>query len=87
MDNRKFKHLPHYISLISIFLAGILGFYIFSFDRAFQLAVVFALSLSYISWGVIHHTIHRDICLTIILEYIAVAILGAVMLISLIYRV
>lgn len=83
---RRFKHLPHYVSLISIFVAGVIGFIVFSYDRQFQIAVSLALALSYISWGVIHHTLHKDICLTIILEYIAVAILGFVMLFSLIYR-
>lgn len=83
---RRFKHLPHYVSLISIFVAGVIGFFVFSYDRQFQIAVSLALALSYVSWGIIHHTLHKDICLTIILEYIAVAILGFIMLLSLIYR-
>lgn len=81
------KHLPHYISLIGILIAGLIGFYVFSYDHFFQVGIVVALSLSYVSWGVIHHTIHRDICLSIILEYVAIAILGAVMALSLIYRI
>lgn len=83
---RRFNHLPHYVSLISIFIAGVIGFFVFSYDRQFQIAVSLALVLSYVSWGIIHHTLHKDICLTIILEYIAVAILGFIMLFSLIYR-
>lgn len=55
------KHFPHYISLIGIFIAGILGFYFFSYDRFFQTAIVIALALSYVSWGIIHHAIHKDI--------------------------
>lgn len=78
------KHMPHYISLIFIFIAGIIGFYIFSYDTNFQIAVAFALASSYVSWGIIHHAIHRDICLSIVLEYVTIAILGIVMLISLI---
>ncbi len=83
---RRFKHLPHYVSLISIFVAGVIGFFVFSYDRQFQIAVSLALALSYVSWGIIHHTIHKDICLSIVLEYVAVSILGAIMLLSLIYR-
>ncbi len=81
------KHLPHYISLISIFIAGLIGFYLFSYDRFFQIGIVVAVSFSYISWGVIHHTIHKDICLSIVIEYITVAILGMVIALSLIYRI
>ena len=80
------KHLPHYISLVSIFLAGVIGFFVYSYDKSFQIGVVFAMALAYISWGIIHHTIHKDICLSIILEYVAVAILGVVLMFSLIFR-
>lgn len=80
------KHLPHYISLFAIFGAGLIGFYLFSYDRGFQMAVAISLGLSYVSWGVIHHTIHKDICLQIILEYVAIAILGVIAVFSLIFR-
>lgn len=80
------KHFPHYISLIGTFIAGILGFYFYSYDRSFQVGVVVALSSAYVSWGIIHHAIHKDICLQIILEYIAIAVLGIVIAFSLIYR-
>lgn len=80
------KHLPHYISLIGILIVGLLGFYFFAYDRFFQIGIATALAFAYVSWGIIHHTIHKDICLAIILEYITVAILGFVMVLSLIYR-
>lgn len=80
------KYFPHYFSLIAIFVAGILGFYIFSYDKVFQIGIAVALGASYVSWGIIHHTIHKDIYLSVILEYIAVAILGVTVVISLILR-
>lgn len=78
------KHFTHYVSLIGILIAGILGFYFYSYDRSFQIAVTVALATSYVSWGLIHHAIHKDICPSIVLEYVTVAVLGAVMVISLI---
>lgn len=80
------KHIPHYVSLISIFLAGTLGFYIFAYDRYFQIAIVVALSVSYISWGIIHHASHKDICWTVVFEYVAVSILGLVIVLGLLFR-
>ena len=80
------KHLPHYFSLITIFIAGLLGFYFFSYDKSFQVAIAVSLSASYVSWGIIHHTIHKDICLAIVLEYLAIAILGSILVLSLIFR-
>ncbi|MFZ3301927.1 MAG: hypothetical protein WA152_04410 [Microgenomates group bacterium] len=80
------KHISHYFSLMTIFIAGVVGFYVFSYDQSFQIAVVIAMSLSYVSWGVIHHAIHKDLCLSIVLEYAAIALLGSVLILSLIFR-
>jgi hypothetical protein len=80
------KHLPHYISLIGILIAGILGFYFFSYDRFFQTAIITALAVSYISWGVIHHAVHKDICFSVIMEYVTISILGLIIALTLIYR-
>ena len=80
------KHLPHYISLIGILVAGVIGFIIFEYDRFFQIGIIVAMSVAYVSWGIIHHTIHKDINLSVVLEYVTVAILGIVLAFSLIYR-
>lgn len=79
------KHLPHYLSLFGILVAGAVGFYLFSYDKTFQIGIALALSTSYISWGLIHHTIHKDISLNIIFEYIAIAILGLTIVLALIF--
>lgn len=84
--NHNIKHFSHYFSLVAIFIAGLVGFYLFSYDKTFQVGVALALSAAYVSWGIIHHTIHKDICLSVVLEYIAVAILGLVLTFSLIFR-
>lgn len=80
------KHIPHYVSLISIFIAGLIGFYVFSYDTYFQIAIAVALSASYISWGIIHHAVHKDICWKVIFEYIAVSILGLILVLTLLFR-
>ncbi len=84
--NNFVKHLPHYISLIAIFVAGAISFYFFSYDRSFLIGTAFALSAAYVAWGLIHHTIHKDMSLTVLLEYVAIAILGLVLSLSLIFR-
>lgn len=81
------KHIPHYISLIGIFLAGFIGFYFFSYDSFFQIGIVAAVSSAYVSWGIIHHTIHKDISVPVVIEYITVAVLGSVAVLSLILRI
>lgn len=78
------KHIPHYISLIAIFAVGIIGFYFFSYDKLFQIGISLAVSIAYVTWGIMHHMIHKDISLAVVLEYVAVGVLGLVIVLSLI---
>lgn len=87
MDFKRFsKHLPHYLPLVGIFLAGIAAFIIFSYDRFFQMSVAISLSLAYLIWALVHHSIHEDLSWEVILEYLAISILGLSVLLSLIFR-
>lgn len=81
------KHLPHYLPLLGIFFAGFFAFWSFSYDRVFQVAITVSIAVSYVAWGVVHHLLHRDLNLAVLVEYIAVAALGAVVVLSLIFRV
>jgi hypothetical protein len=80
------KDLPHYMLLGGILIAGFAGLILFSYDINFQVAVAVATAVSYVAWGIIHHRIHRDLHLEVIIEYIAVSLLGLVILFSLILR-
>jgi hypothetical protein len=80
------KHLPHYVPLAAIILAGVFGFLIFSYDQAFQIMILVAVSVSYVLWGVIHHKIHDDLSLFVIIEYLVIATLGLVVVLSLLFR-
>lgn len=80
------RDLPHYMLLFGILLAGFAGLILFSYDKNFQAAVSIATGLSYLSWGLIHHHIHRDLHFEVFMEYLAVAVLGTVILFSLILR-
>lgn len=79
------KHLPHYLSLIGILLAGLVGLYFFSYDKLFQAGVASAMAIAYIGWGVVHHSIHRDLSLSVVIEYLMVASLGLVIIFSLLF--
>ncbi|MCX6705900.1 MAG: hypothetical protein NTV24_02225 [Candidatus Woesebacteria bacterium] len=80
------KHLPHYFVLFGLLFAGIAAFVLFSYDRAFQMIVAVSVATSYVIWGLVHHWLHRDLYFSIVLEYLAVAALGLVMVFSLILR-
>jgi hypothetical protein len=67
-------------------LAGFAGLTLFSYDKNFQLSVALATAGAYVAWGVVHHAIHKDLYLETIVEYIAIAILGLVIIFSLVIR-
>ncbi|HUC94984.1 MAG TPA: hypothetical protein VMR19_03230 [Candidatus Saccharimonadales bacterium] len=80
------KHLSHYMALFGILLAGFAGLILFSYDKNFQIAVALALSLAYVAWGVTHHYLHKDLHIETFFEYLAVAVLGFVIIFSLVLR-
>ncbi|HET7098704.1 MAG TPA: hypothetical protein VFI61_00485 [Patescibacteria group bacterium] len=77
-------HLSHYLLLFGILLTGFAGLILFSYDRNFQIMVSVATAASYVSWGTVHHYIHGDLHLEVFIEYTVIAILGLVILFSLI---
>lgn len=81
-----FHHLAHYLPLLGILLAGFLGLILFSYDRNFQIFVAIATACSYATWGIIHHLIHQDLDLSVVIEYLVVAAFGLVIVFSLIFR-
>lgn len=75
------RHLPHYLSLFGILLAGFSGLILFSYDRNFQMAVAIATAAAYVAWGIIHHYIHKDLYWEVVAEYAAISILGLVIIV------
>lgn len=80
------RHLYHYMPLIGVLGAGLAGFWLFSYDRNFQAAIVIASATGYFSWGIVHHHIHKNLHLEVVLEYLAIAVLGVVIILFLLFR-
>lgn len=72
--------------LFGILLAGFTGLVLFSYDKAFQVAVSLALVVAYVSWGAAHHYLDHDLSLETVIEYLVVAALGFIIIFSLIIR-
>jgi predicted membrane channel-forming protein YqfA (hemolysin III family) len=80
-------HLVHYTPLVGILAATILGFCMVTYDKGFRGAIIVAAAVSYVFWGITHHWLHRDLHIVVILEYIAIALLGVTVGLSIIFRV
>ncbi len=81
-----FKDLAHYTPLFGILIVGFGAFWLFSYDRVFQIATAISTALAYVLWGIIHHYIHRDLNVSVIVEYLVIASLGLVVIFSLVLR-
>lgn len=80
------RHIQHYLPLLGIFFAGVLGFVVFDYDKNFQGVITLATASSYVTWGLVHHYLHGDLHFSVVLEYVAIAALGVVMVFSVIFR-
>lgn len=80
------RHLLHYLPLIGILVLAAFGFVAFSYDKNFQAALAVATAVGYVTWGIVHHYLHRDLHLSVVLEYIAISFLGVVIIFSLIFK-
>ncbi len=85
MIKKTTQHIQHYLPLIVIIVAGSFGFVYFSYDRVFQAAVTLAIAAAYFTWGMVHHHLHRDLHFSVVLEYLAIASIGVVVVFSLIF--
>ncbi len=79
-------HLSHYLALLSLLAFGLFFFLYFSYNRTIQALCVIGLSLAYFLWGMVHHYLEKNLYWKVVVEYFLVALLGAILLISLIYR-
>lgn len=80
------EHFSHYSVLVFILLFGILSFFYFQRYAQAQIFSILLTSTFYVIWGIIHHYLEKDLHPRIILEYLAVALLGFLVIWSIINR-
>lgn len=79
------RNITHYLSLIGLIGLGLAGLIMFHYDKVFQSAISIGIGVGFIFWGVVHHHIHDNLHHKIILEYVASAVLGVAVLLSVIW--
>lgn len=77
------SHISHYFVLFGLLAITVGGFWFFSWDKAFQVSIAIAMVASYVAWGVVHHWLHDDLYLEVVVEYLGIAVLGSVLAITL----
>jgi hypothetical protein len=80
------KHLKHYLALFSLLALAVFFFFYFAYNRQAQMGVIVATAAAYVLWGVVHHFLVKDFHWRILVEYITVATLAAILVLSLLAR-
>jgi hypothetical protein len=81
------EHFSQYLVLAFILIFGFWAFFYFQRFPQAQILSAFLTTSFYVIWGVIHHHLEGDLHLRIIAEYLAIALLGFLILFSLAQRV
>ena len=77
------RDIQHYTPLFAILAMSLFGFKMFPYDRSFQSVIIIAAAAGYVSWGLIHHYIHQDLHLSIVMEYIGIGTVGMILVLTL----
>lgn len=78
--------MKHYFSLIIILSVGLTALFWFRYNHALQISVVIFMSAGYVAWGIIHHHSQKELHLKIVAEYLLIALVGILLLGSLLFR-
>ncbi len=68
--------ITHYLPLVAVLSAAVIGYLLFSYDRALKISLAIATGTAYFAWGLIHHYIHKDLNSEIVIEYFVVCVFG-----------
>jgi len=80
------EHFGHYLALFFILGFGITSFVFFQRTPQMQIVSAFLTTSFYVLWGIVHHYIEKDLHIRVVIEYMTVALLGFLILWSIIYR-
>jgi hypothetical protein len=81
---RKRPEFDHYIALASIMGASLSLFLYYRYSRETQAYVIFSTAIAYALWGIVHHKLIHYLTIEIIFEYVLVAAIGSMVVLSLI---
>ena len=78
MTGRIKKHFLYYVGLLLMQSIGLLLVFFAASDKFLQLTVITFMTLCYVLWCILHHHLHHDLTLKIMIEYILIGLLGLV---------
>ena len=78
---KEIKQKPYeYLTLALVFIIGLLIYFFADINSHTQRLVVYFLAASYFFWSIFHHYKRGDLSVSIVTEYLVMALLGIVLL-------
>lgn len=72
--------MTHYFLLILILSIGLVSILTFRFHPPFAPLSIIITALAYVIWGIVHHALTRSLHRQVVLEYVSLALLGALII-------
>lgn len=76
------KKIVFYLILLSGLILGLIGFFAFVGQPKLRTSTIILTALFYFSWGMVYHYQDKSLHPKVVLEYLLMAILGSVLLLS-----
>lgn len=78
---KEVKQKPiEYAALASLFIIGLVVYFFADITSHQRRSIVYILAVSYFFWSIIHHYKRGDLSVSIVVEYLVMALLGIVLL-------
>lgn len=78
MQEKFKKHIWYYVIFVVVELAGLAALLYLATDAFLRLIVIILMTLFYVFWSILHHSMHHSVTKKIVLEYILIGLLGIV---------
>ena len=85
MTGKSFRHITHYAVMLFIMIAGIVSIVFTGRNLSTQTGIIVMLALSYLIWGIVHHSLENTLHSEVVIEYLLLAVLGAGCVLSVLY--
>ncbi len=85
MKSKSLRHLSHYIVLLVLMTAGLIGASLTGRNTGFHPLILATLALTYFVWGVVHSALEDELHPEIVLEYLLFSLLGLALVLGVLY--
>lgn len=85
MTSKSLRHITHYIVLLIILMAGLLAIVTSGRNLSTRVIILVLISFSYFIWGIIHHSLEKDLHFEIVAEYFIFSLLGLTLVLGVLY--